>query len=176
MWFALAAMLAACGRLSGSGFSPSNTPAISPTAAISPTTMLGVRLVAPRAYPDAGIRLSPPPATVYPSFSATAALHTCATHQSPCETERPSAMELALYSDDQYGIIDPRSGAVTHIYQNVLAWVMTWKGETCLSIGPAPISGARPTPNPNFKCDFMIFIDAQTGHYLLAVQTGSPSA
>jgi hypothetical protein len=78
------------------------------------------------------------------------------------ETQAP-VVELVSYTDDQYGWV---ASSTRRTYQNVLAYIVLWRGARCFNLGPR----GGPTPNPNIRCDDFYFVDATTGQRLPAYQ------
>lgn len=142
----------------GAGKTPGTTPTGYPTP-----VDLGF-LVVPRDYVQAGIHLAPPPAGTSPSVSATMAYGVCSTEGACLVDGKPTA-ELALFSDDQYR--GSQSANDDYSYRDVLAWVVTWRGTSCMVLGPPN----RPTSSPvngTSGCDTVNFIDATSGKFLIA--------
>lgn len=130
-------------------------------------------LSSPRQYPYAGVRLDVPPAGARPAVSATAAYALCKT-TAPCLVNSAPTIELALFSDDQYGATasEPVNGSdpapLQNLpFQNVLTWVITWRQVECEVHGPPGL----PPPPPSFAtgCDQVDFVDATTGSYLVGI-------
>ncbi len=94
-------------------------------------------------YPGSGIRLDPPTSGVTPTYSVGQAYSTCTSGVAPCLSGTPVA-SLAMFSDDQYGKIQP-DGSVSHPFQGVLAWVLTWHNEFLLYPRPGtPVGDGCP--------------------------------
>lgn len=88
-----------------------------------------VVLAAPRSTESMSIRQAVPPATATPAVTGADA---CRRAERFGGAEATSTqVELSLYSDDVYGGTNGK-----HLrYQNVLAWVVTFRGGGCLSGG-----------------------------------------
>jgi hypothetical protein len=109
---------------------------------------------------DHHVRLDPPTET--PALQWTSAVSACSACGLPAvATTKPPVVELASYSDDQYMV----EGSSSPIYQNVLAYVVMWRGVQCVDYGPPN----QPTPSPNQAdkgCDDFYLVDATTGQEL----------
>jgi hypothetical protein len=87
-------------------------------------------LAAPRSNESMSIRQAVPPATSTPSVTGTDACSKA--EKSFGGADAPSTqVELSLYSDDVFG----GTAGKNLKYQDVLAWVVTFKGGRCLSAG-----------------------------------------
>lgn len=127
----------------------------SPTAAASPEANKAVvtgTVSAPVVYPGTGTQLDPPGILV-PSLSAVTAVDSCSLPQAHviCELGHPASIELGLLRDAGMQI------------NGELVWAMTWTSVSCDVMGPYN----RPTLNPKVNgatgCDFVSFVDANTG-------------
>lgn len=109
-------------------------------------------------YSQFGTRLDPP-GQAAPSLSATDAVALCLNPQSgvACETGQPMSIALALVTDAGMGI------------HRRLMWVMSWASVGCDVMGPAH---ANPGPllNEVTGCDFVTFVDADTGANPMAIR------
>ena len=133
-------------------------------------------LLGARQYPEAGVRLDVPPPNLTPTVPASAALALCKT-TAPCLTTSAPTLELALFSDDQYGgqaaesVGSVQTPARDLPFQNRLAWIMTWRHVSCEVHGPPGL----PPPPPSFAtgCDQVDFVDASSGTYLVGIEAKS---
>jgi hypothetical protein len=83
----------------------------------------------------------------------------------------PNVAELAMFSDDGYGPVS--AGSLQPTYQDVLSWVLIWKGVPCSPAGAPPRVGYPPPTAGSTACDHVVFVNATTGHYLLALDHGT---
>jgi hypothetical protein len=107
-------------------------------------------ITAPQSYAP-GIRLEVP--SRGPALTVSDAQARCA-----CIGEPAQETELAMFNDDQM------TTAGVLVYQNVLAYVYIWKNVRCFYLGP---NKSYPVLN---TCRTLVFINADTGGYLLQVQ------
>jgi hypothetical protein len=130
-----------------------------------PTVATGPQYLGPLTAPiDYGgghhVRLEPPTKT--PALPWTTALTSCSSCGVPTAARtKPPIVELVTFSDDQYMV----EGSNKPIYQNVLAYVVMWRGAPCVDYGPPN----QPTPSPNQAdkgCDDFYVVDATTGQEL----------
>ena len=159
MWrAALVASLAFAIVACGIAVVPAANPSGSPAAAAN-AQYLGA-ITAPIDYDGAHhIHLRPPVGS--PAVQWTSALGSCNPFCGIAETQ-PPVVELVSFSDDQYQI----ASSARPVYQNVLAYMVLWRGVRCFDVGPR----GRPTPNPNIRCDAFYFVDAMTGQRLSAYE------
>lgn len=129
-------------------------------------------LPAARNYPYAGIRLSPPAPGVIPAVTGAIAYAACKT-SAPCLLTGSPTVELAIFSDDQFGFAEPGAPATTHPFQNMLAWAITWHNTACEEHGPP----GRPDLPANIanSCDKLVLVDAGTGKFLTGITGPGPS-
>lgn len=175
----IGSLLSGCGSyaLAAGGSTPTTSSSPSPTGA--PKTTPDTVVLIDRNYPQGNIRLAPPPNGKQPSISSDLAYKNCQTGVAPCPRATPTSSELASFSDDAYGQIQPDQ-SVRLSFQNTLSWVFTWKDATCPPGGGngAPAPGATSFPLPLASpalCDWVVFIDATTGQYQLSYQGPPPS-
>jgi hypothetical protein len=101
-----------------------------------------------------------PPGNAVANLSASDAFAACNNRSTACMPSAPTRVELALMTAANYGD-DHR-----------LVWAITWSHVDCMLFGPP----GQPSPRANVAtgCDFVTFIDADSGAYLLA--TDGPPA
>lgn len=108
------------------------------------------------------VRLDPPGADVAKTTALQAAA-LCTHRAAPCYGPNPQEVDLAAFSDPNTG--DTRR----------LVWALIWSHVDCLPLGPP----GRPTFGANVNittgCDFVSFVDANTGAYFLAVDAATQS-
>lgn len=109
-------------------------------------------------YPQFDVRLDPPGQAV-PSLPATDAVASCLNPEGgvACETGQPMSVALALVTDAGMGI------------QQRLMWVLSWKSVGCDVMGPGRASPG-PFVNDVTGCDFVTFVDADTGANPMAIR------
>lgn len=109
-------------------------------------------------YPQFDVRLDPPGRAV-PILSATSAVASCSNPHGgvTCETGQPMSVVLALLTDAGMGI------------ERRLMWVMSWKSVGCDVMGPGYASPG-PLVNDVTGCDFVTFVDADTGASFIAIR------
>ena len=108
-------------------------------------------LAAPRRTESMSIRQAVPPATATPTVTGADA---CSRVERFGGAEATSTqVELSLYSDDVFGGTNGKNLK----YQNVLAWVVTFKGGGCLSAG---------SPGEFGPGALVMAVDAATGEVL----------
>lgn len=139
---------------------PLEVASAAPTAALPVSTAVGT-LSQPRDYPTAQVHLDPP-GSASPTISASAAFGTCADPNAVCHDGSPASEELALLTDVHFG------------YDHRIVWVLTWPHVSCQAYGPPN----QPSPKYNMAtgCDFITFLDGNTGVYLFALDVGTASA
>lgn len=187
---ALLSLLPSCSRTVRAGSTPSTSPSSSaepeppsriPTP-LAPSLIsggIGVSVLrAERDYPDADVSLQPPPPSAEPEATAADVYRQCSSGAAPCPGGLPTRIEFGLFSDSAYG--NP-SASPYPAFQHVPAWIMTWRDMPCYSVGGPPpgpgISVDVPTLTSSPKpCDTVDLFDADTGNYLLQVQTAPASA
>jgi len=133
------------------------------SAAPSAPPPQGAAVQAHRSYGH--VRIDPPPPGRQPRFAAAQARASCTeadtSGRDKCTPD--SEEELALFSDDDYGPADlhqPRK------YQNVLVWLFTMHNIDCSrGLGGAPpLHGAvKPIVTPDYRCDQLFVVDADSG-------------
>jgi hypothetical protein len=126
-----------------------------------PTGTAVSALSQPRDYPTAQVHLDPP-GTTSPAISAAAAFGTCADPNAVCHDGSPASEELALLTEASFG------------YHQRIVWVVTWSRVSCMVYGPPN----QPSPKYDMKtgCDFITFLDGNTGAYLFALDVGRAPA
>ena len=114
-----------------------------------------------RSYPGVGIILEVPDSAPPAAMRAADVLASCKAKGGCMVFEGDSQAELAVVTDRMY------TSAGSPVINKVLAYVFTWKGQPCAIFGLVNTS----PPSVPWLCDKMILIDANTGTYLLAVET-----
>lgn len=163
-----AVLLAGCGAVSGTSnptgaaaatgeLTTSHLSAPQQTIPPSPANRMVGDLSQAVDYPQFGTRLDPP-GQAAPSLSATDAVTLCSNPHSgvTCEPGQPMSIALALVTDAGMGM------------HRRLMWVMSWASVGCGLIGPA-----HTHPDPlvsDVTCDFVTFVDANTGANSMAIR------